>query len=366
MIYNQEPFHFDRPYGIEYQIFEGDFLLEIGIIFIFTPFIWMVLIHFITMIYRSLRIRKNAIIKRSEDYIFYRGDLDKVSPSLILFTSTYDLNLKKAVSSTIMKLKLTGHIEEKGQSFVVTSKNEGELLESEKMVLNFIKTGELDNSKYKEVVEKEVLQNKYIRKNHGGIYMRLLKIAIAICIPIAFFAWSFSFDKYVFDNYHIWPEKDGKCYIYFELHEDIKQLEKEVINESDFYSRPFNNEKGYTIEKDKMRVSNLQYSPVRKAIFFNLLNAFTVSFASVIVLICLYVVIQQIRNFKKTYTRTAKGRELLNKAYALKNYLKEYSLIKNRTEEELVLWEYYLVYAVLLDVNVKIEDKVIDKYVKKV
>ena len=57
---------------------------------------------------------------------------------------------------------------------------------------------------------------------------------------------------------------------------------------------------------------------------------------------------------------------MLNKAYALKNYLKDYSLIKDRTEEELVLWEYYLVYAVVLGVNVKIEDKIIEKYVKRI
>lgn len=74
------------------------------------------------------------------------------------------------------------------------------------------------------------------------------------------------------------------------------------------------------------------------------------------------MVIEQIIYFNKSYIRTIKGNELLNKAYALKNYLKDYSLIKNRTEEELILWEYYLVYAVILDVNVKIEDEIIKKY----
>ena len=40
--------------------------------------------------------------------------------------------------------------------------------------------------------------------------------------------------------------------------------------------------------------------------------------------------------------------------------------MKNRTENELVLWEYYLVYAVVLDVNVKIKDKIIEKYVRNI
>ena len=52
----------------------------------------------------------------------------------------------------------------------------------------------------------------------------------------------------------------------------------------------------------------------------------------------------------------------MNKAYALKNYLKDYSLIREKTEEELVLWEYYLIYAVALDVNEKLVNSVIEKY----
>ena len=46
-----------------------------------------------------------------------------------------------------------------------------------------------------------------------------------------------------------------------------------------------------------------------------------------------------------------------------KIYLSKYSLIKNRTEKELILWEYYLIYAVVLNVNVKIKDEIIEKYV---
>ncbi len=52
----------------------------------------------------------------------------------------------------------------------------------------------------------------------------------------------------------------------------------------------------------------------------------------------------------------------MNKAYALKNYLKDYSLIREKTEEELVFWEYYLIYAVALDVNEKLVNSVIEKY----
>ena len=57
---------------------------------------------------------------------------------------------------------------------------------------------------------------------------------------------------------------------------------------------------------------------------------------------------------------------MLNKAYALKNYLRNYSLIRERTEKELALWQDYLIYAAVLGVNEKVGDEVIEKYVKPV
>ena len=81
-------------------------------------------------------------------------------------------------------------------------------------------------------------------------------------------------------------------------------------------------------------------------------------------MIAIYLVIEQLVFINKNYRRTAKGTELLNKAYALKNYLKDYSIINERKEEEIVLWEYYLVYATLLNVNEEIQDEVIQKYIK--
>ena len=112
----------------------------------------------------------------------------------------------------------------------------------------------------------------------------------------------------------------------------------------------------------EIRADKFEYSVVRKAFCLNLINASIISFFAIFVLIALYIVIDQIIYINKNYRRTIKGKTLLNKAYALKNYLKDYSLIKDRAEEELVLWEYYLVYAVVLGVNVKIEDKLIEKY----
>lgn len=360
-----EPFNFEDHYSIEYMIYSGEYILYSGIIFAFTPFMWIVLIHFIKMIFRSIRVRKNAIIKRDEEYICYREDLDKISPSIIMFVSTFEADVKKSIAATILKLKLSGYIEEVNDSFSYTNKDESALLESEKMVLNLIRFNNFDEKKYKKIIEQEALKSKYITKNRGGIPFRIIKIVIAICIPIIVSVFSTWLDQYTFENYHVWPEDDGYAYIQLENRSDIKKLNKEVKDENDYYHRyMFDGSISYNYEE--IRADKLEYSVVRKALFLNLLTPFIVGFIAIFVLISIYMVIDQIIYINKNYRRTIKGKALSNKAYALKNYLKKYSLIKDRTEEELVLWEYYLIYGVILDVNVKMKDKLIEKYIKEI
>lgn len=69
--------------------------------------------------------------------------------------------------------------------------------------------------------------------------------------------------------------------------------------------------------------------------------------------------------YSNKYTLTNKGMELRKKIKALKKYLKDYSLIRTRKKEEIAIWEYYLIYAVVLDENFKIENDIINKFVKQ-
>lgn len=365
LIIRAEPFDFEDHYSVEYMFYRGEYILYAGLIFLFTPFIWIIVVYFAKMILNSIRVRKNAIIKRNEEYVYYRGDLNKVSPSVIMFASTFNVDTKKSISATILKLKLTGYIKENSNSYIYTNKDISNLLESEKMVLNLIINNYFDKNNYKEVVKQETLDNKYIVKNRGGIPFRILKIIIAICIPIMVFAFSAWLSEYIFENYRVYPEDDGHTYIILNNEDEIEQLYYEEVKDiDDYYHRPMLDGTYISYNYSEIRADKFEYSVVRKAFFLNLITAVIISFFGVLVLISLYIVIDQIKYINKNYRRTIKGKKLLNKAYALKNYLKDYSLIKDRTEEELILWEYYLVYAVVLGVNAKIEDQIIEKYLK--
>lgn len=60
------------------------------------------------------------------------------------------------------------------------------------------------------------------------------------------------------------------------------------------------------------------------------------------------------------YKRTSKGSELNQKLEGLKKYLKDYSMLSEREEKEIELWEEYLIYSVMFDHN----KKIIEEYEK--
>ena len=356
-----EPFIFNILDPVDYILFSA-------CIYLFTPFMWIITFYYMRNLLKKIRVRKNSKIKNNK-FEYYRDDLDKIAPNTIMFTSMYDVDYKKSIASTLMKLKLTGYIKEKGKKLILTDKSTDKLLVSEKMVLDLIKTDDLDKTLYRKTIEKEAIDNKYVKKNKS-IITNIIKIILVIIINISMYIGSMKLDDYVFENYHIITEKsDNKKYIWLKNIDDIDDIfykteEKDYKKIYYVDSYNFGNEKRINYNYNKVKPNALQYSVVRKAILLNILVPITILLCIVGSFITLYIVIDQLININKKYRRTLKGKELLNKAYALKNFLKDFSLIKNRTEKELILWEYYLVYASILGVNVKINDEVIEKYIK--
>lgn len=351
---NAEPFKFEITRV-------GDYFLYSTLIFEVSPFLWINLYYYCRKLFRSIRVHKNAKIKSSEQYGYYRDDLNKISPSIVMFTSIMDTDIKKSISATILKLKLTGYIQEKDNKLECTNKNNTELLESEKIIMNSVKNKTLDEKLYKNIVEKEALNYKYLRKNKGGRLLRIIKILITIFIPIILINSSSKFDDFVFKNYRTYIY-NGVRYVSINNGEIGDIYYGEVENIDDYYHGYVEGRVFY--DKALVRANAFEYSFVRTTAIMQGLDLIFILITSIMVFVCIFMVIEQIIYFNKNYTRTMKGKELLNKAYALKNYLKDYSLIKNRTKEELTLWEYYLVYAVILDVNVKIKDDIIENYLE--
>ena len=361
---HSEPFDFSVTYSTEYMFLAGDYWIDALVVYIWAPFMWIITIHFVRLLFRAVRVKKNAVIKQNYEFLNYRDDLDKIAPGIILFASELSVDIRRCITSGILKLKVSGYVEEKYGVYFCTDKSQENLYESEKMLLRLIERRSFDMAAYCRALESEALAEKYIVRNRGGILLRLLRIIVAACMPFLLFVGSVWLSSYSYKHYAIYPEPVGdgyEVYIVLDREEDIEQLMREITDESHLHS-------SYSVIDGKIhyncnwvKANQFQYRVVRKAYIINSLGNLSIGIVIFSVLPALYIIVEQIRYFNKNYRRTSKGNMLLSKAYALRNYLKKYSLMKDRSEYELALWEYYLVYAVALDVNERIEDELLEK-----
>ena len=358
IIVNKEPFNFTVNNPAEYNIY-------VAVIFVFSPFLWIVTIYYISRLVNKVRVRKNSKIKSDKYFKYYRDQLDKVSPNVIMFTSQYGVDIKKSITSTILKLKLAGYLETKKTKLKCTDKDQTPLLESEKMILNLISSNKLDRNLYIKTIEEETIKNKYVTKHHLGVIGRIIKIITIITIAVISFYGSIKLDSYVFYNYRKYTNvMTGQKYYKISNEKDIETLCDEVTDKSDFFRRQaIHRNEGYPVSY--IKADKTQYSVVKKAIFLNIIVPVSILLCVILGVIAIYMVIDQLININKNYRRTIKGKDLLNKAYALKNFLEDFST-NDKKEKELILWEYYLVYAAVLGVNVKVQDEVIQKYMKDI
>ena len=350
---NQQPFKFDIESG-------RDYLLYTFVIFIFTPLLWINLGYFVFGVTKQFRIRKNAKAKSKDEYLYYRETLNKLSPGLLMYIRSLDVDVKKAISSSILKLKLTKNIIEKKNGFEVIKTDN--LLESEKMIIDLIQNNHFNDKKYIEVLRKESVENGYIRKNFGNLFIRIIKIIFTILIPVIATIESIKFDSYVYDNYKTYIY-EGKRYVL--IGDEIGDIHFDhPDNYEDYYHGYVKELKSEFYDKSLVRANMYSNKIVKKTMIMQSLDGMVFTAIFITDILAIYLLIEQLIYIKHNYKRTRKGVDIINKSYAFKNFLKDFSIISKRNEKELIMWEYYLVYAVALGVNEKINDKVINKYIK--
>lgn len=362
---------------IEYDLDMDTFtkVLFYTLILFFSPFFWVSSLYFINKLFLKARINKNMKIDIENDYICYRDNLSSFSPSIVSFILRFSTNLHRDISATILKLKLQGFIAENNGILYVMNKSSTNLLTSEKMILNAIKTKCFDKNKYIELVKNESITLNFVKNYTGNIFKRFFNLFSTLLFPVIIIA---TMIICVYGVCEVLDEKyplithNGICYV---------QVDKDTYQKFGIPPATGSNSddalkrikyRFELLENDVRLNINDKYYIRQEWILPNadfylsltlgtsiILGLFTIFFT-------LQIFFSKIKNFNSNYSRTKLGYELVNKAYGLKNYLTEYSLLKEHSEEQLILWQYYLVYAVALDVNEKIENSVIEKFVKSI
>lgn len=71
-----------------------------------------------------------------------------------------------------------------------------------------------------------------------------------------------------------------------------------------------------------------------------------------------YIIANFILKHKNKLIRTKEGNLLTEKIYGLKNFIKDFSNLSEATKKELVLWDEFLIYAIILEENTKILEEI--------
>ena len=234
---------------------------------------------------------------------YFRDDLKKLSPSYISYMYDFSIELDKDVAAHVLKLYIDKYIKYEGNKFVITNKNQDSLRESDKCLIEFIKNNFYDVTflnRYEALVKKELREDGYIT-------------------------------EYI-------SKKDILSFFSGFVTSLIGIMSIGVLQH---YGDPDNT-----------------FITVIKIILAIIFGCGLFGYPAVIV--------AKIVAFVKygVGKRTKKGEELLEQIYGLKNFLKDFSIMKERRLEDVYLQEHYLVYAITLEVNTKVDDEILKKIKK--
>ena len=274
------------------------------ITFMFVPAFFYI-VGVITYYSTKKKLKKRNMKHKKFEIEYFRDDLKKMSPSYISYLVDFSIETDKDVAAHVLKLYIDKYIKYENDKFVVTDKNQDDLRESDKCLISFIKSNFTDTSlltKYKYLIKGELISDGYITDEITKRDILYLSSGFIIS-----FIGLFSLNIF------------------------------ELINPNDFLI--------------------LNIIKIILGIFFILgIGCFPA------------VLVAKILAFVKygIGKRTSKGEELLEQIYGLKNFLKDFSIIDKRKLEEVYIQEHYLVYAITLDVNTKVDDDILKKIRKQI
>ncbi len=103
-------------------------------------------------------------------------------------------------------------------------------------------------------------------------------------------------------------------------------------------------------------LSNLSKNQIMVS-YQTLWKVFVLVIADILFISIPIYLIAYIKMYKKDHTnlkRTKEGNRMLEQFNALKNFIHDFTLLSERKKEEIILWEDFLTYAVLLEENQEI------------
>lgn len=281
------------------------FVILVSVIFSMFRAFYLTIIYFGVKIankkYNKERIEKVDLKNDS----YYRDILPKYSPAVLSYVDDFKIN-KEDIVATLLMLELKGKIKIKDDSIVLLDDTIDALEENEKYILNKVKENTLKDINILEYTS--IVRNDALKKG-------------------------------------LLQEKQGVK----------KNIKRRIIINTIVYLFILI---GFSMTPNFLVIASGSATMILGFILLMILFAFLVFMPySTIVYISHYKML----NTLDPYIRNDKGKMINLKLEGLRKYLVEFSKIEEKTKEQLILWEEYLVYSVILGINTKVIEEVYNK-----
>lgn len=306
-------------------------------------FIKTIVPYFVLKIF--LRKRKKQIMRNSSfisvaDFDYYRDKLEGMSPGIISLLADLEIEQKKDVAACILKYKEMGLLREEDGIYQVGDYQNANLRKSDAYLLEGLKnhTFQLKHDIFwRQLVECEAIEEGYIRNrissNTGNNKIRNMVGCCKGCvIPIILFVLTMTMAV------HVSTVMEPLDTILSAMPDDLS-LEKQLEYIQEYP----------------------QCYPVIAELILVLILSVVTFYSPVLAVVSAIGSVFHISRFQ----RTEYGNEMAECIYGMKNFIHDFSCLSEAEQEQVVLWDDYLVYAVVLEENQQIVDEIMKRRDKR-
>ena len=307
------------------------------------------------IIYLAFRFTKKKSIKQNTTYTqtygieYYRDKLPMLTATEISLITDLNIENKKDISASLLNLYQKNIISFESNKIIVNENNIQSLRQSDKNLIEMVTSGKIEDQKvreWKNICINEAIQDGYIQKTKRDRYSYLKKINKVL--KTSFKVWGITFIiLMIFTTISFLGNFPNTI---TELYEEQSNISYSESTENNINENTLEEKGDITDEQ----VEELMKNPIYLVILIMHTLSIPVMFYAIIYRKSKMVVVKADESLQNNYERTKNGNELAEKIAGLKKYINEFSMLSQREKEEIVLWEDFLIYAVLLEENEKI------------
>ena len=345
-----------EDYNVLIQLVSSKTLLNKIIMIIITiilKFIFIVINNILLVIlYLAFRITRGKILKNNREFNkienieYYREKLPNLTPAEISLINDIELETSKDISATILNLFQKEYISFNNNRIIANNSKIEYLKDSEKIILELLEKDDFSDTsikRWKDICYQEAIKDGYIKETNITMFEEMKTINKKVSIAFKFWGITFLISLVLTAIYVLPGELQNlsnpdKENVAVSVDENLRK--NKIFEEFD--------------DDDLIMIQFYLKNPIYVLIIFiHLISILTLT-ALIIYRKTKEKLVSSIDTLKQKYMRTEEGNRLAEKISGLKNYIHEYSLLSEKEKESIVVWEDFLVYAVLLEENEKI------------